>query len=101
MLEKFSVLRALLTVGVTAASAASVVVSTPDVNLRGGPATSYPVMTVAPQGGRIVAHGYAADHAWCDVVSGIAAARCPPAKSRSSTMAALSSCLPLSPPLSA
>lgn len=70
MLKRIIVLLAVLAAGITAASAASVAVSTANVNLRAGPATSYPVVTVVPQGARIVTHGCVADYAWCDVAFG-------------------------------
>lgn len=70
MLKKTIVTLALLTAWTTAASASSVAVSTANVNLRAGPAASYPVVTVVPQGARIVTHGCVADYAWCDVAFG-------------------------------
>ena len=70
MLKKAFVFLALLTAWTTAASASTVAVSTANVNLRAGPATSYPVVTVVPQGTRIVTHGCAADYRWCDVAFG-------------------------------
>ena len=38
-----------------------------NVNLRAGPATSYPVIRVVPKGAKLVAVGCLADHSWCDV----------------------------------
>lgn len=70
MLKRILVILAVLAAGITAASAASVAVSTANVNLRAGPAASYPVVTVVPQGARIVTHGCVADYAWCDVAFG-------------------------------
>lgn len=70
MLKKIFVILALLAGGVTTATAATVAVSTANVNLRAGPATSYPVVTVLPQGSRIITHGCVADYAWCDVAFG-------------------------------
>ncbi|MDN2583908.1 SH3 domain-containing protein [Aquibium sp. ELW1220] len=70
MLKKTIVILALLTAWTTVASASSVAVSTANVNLRAGPAVSYPVVTVVPQGARIVTHGCVADYAWCDVALG-------------------------------
>lgn len=52
------------------ASASTVAVATANVNLRAGPATSYPVVTVVPQGAQIVTHGCVADYGWCDVAFG-------------------------------
>lgn len=70
MLKKILVLMALMTAGSTAASAASVAVSTANVNLRAGPAANYPVVTVVPHGARIVTHGCLADYSWCDIAFG-------------------------------
>ena len=70
MLKEIFVLLALVMGGATAALASTVAVSTVNVNLRAGPATSYPVVTVLPQGTRIITHGCVADYAWCDVAFG-------------------------------
>ena len=70
MLKEIFVLLALVMGGATAALASTVAVSTVNVNLRAGPATSYPVVTVLPQGARIITHGCVADYAWCDVAFG-------------------------------
>ena len=61
---------AVLVAGTTAALATTVAVSTANVNLRAGPETSYPVVTVVPQGARIVAHGCIDGYTWCDVAYG-------------------------------
>lgn len=71
MLKRLFVFLALAMVWATTASASTVAVSTANVNLRAGPATSYPVVTVVPQGARIVTHGCVADYRWCDVAFGI------------------------------
>lgn len=55
---------------VPAASAATVAVATSNVNLRAGPATGYPVVTVVPAGARIVTHGCVAGYSWCDIAFG-------------------------------
>lgn len=52
---------------VNSASAATQAVATADVNLRAGPSTAYPVVTVVPHGARIVTYGCVADYRWCDV----------------------------------
>ncbi|MAS07539.1 MAG: hypothetical protein CL534_22990 [Ahrensia sp.] len=52
---------------VNSASAASAAVATADVNMRAGPSTAYPVVTVVPQGAAIVTFGCVADYSWCDV----------------------------------
>jgi uncharacterized protein YraI len=70
MLRKWLLLLAVLMAGTTTVSASSVAVSTANVNLRAGPATGYPVVTVVPHGSRIVTHGCVADYAWCDVAYG-------------------------------
>lgn len=44
-------------VGIGAASASTVAVSTASVNVRAGPSTSYPAATVVPEGTRIATHG--------------------------------------------
>lgn len=67
MLKKLIMILVVLTAGIATASASSVAVSTANVNLRAGPATSYPAVTVVPQGSRIVTHGCIDDYAWCDV----------------------------------
>lgn len=67
MLKRFLLALAILTAVASTASAATVAVSTADVNLRAGPSTSYPVVVVVPQGASIVTHGCVADYAWCDV----------------------------------
>ncbi|AJY47754.1 SH3 domain-containing protein [Martelella endophytica] len=52
-----------------AADAATIVnaVATANVNLRAGPSTAYPVVTVVPAGGSVVNHGCNASYSWCDV----------------------------------
>lgn len=70
MLKRILVALAILTAGGSAASATTVSVATAKVNLRAGPSTTYPVVTVVPQGARILMQGCAADYAWCDVAFG-------------------------------
>lgn len=70
MLKRILVALAVLTAGVSTTSAATVSVATAKVNLRAGPSTTYPVVTVVPQGARILTLGCAADYAWCDVAFG-------------------------------
>ncbi|MAM11678.1 MAG: hypothetical protein CML23_14700 [Rhizobiaceae bacterium] len=41
--------------------------ATTSVNLRAGPSTSYPVVTVVPAGAAIANNGCLADYSWCDV----------------------------------
>lgn len=47
--------------------AATPAVTVGTVNLRAGPSTGYPVVTVVPAGTAIVTHGCLADYGWCDV----------------------------------
>lgn len=49
------------------AAAATVAVATGNVNLRAGPSTQYPAITVVPVGASIVTHGCLAGYTWCDV----------------------------------
>lgn len=51
----------------SATLAATPAVTIGTVNLRAGPSTSYPVVTVVSAGTTIVTHGCLADYAWCDV----------------------------------
>lgn len=51
----------------TAALAAAPAVTVGAVNLRAGPSTGYPVVTVVPAGTAILTHGCLADYGWCDV----------------------------------
>lgn len=70
MLKRIVLVLAVLMAGITAASASTVAVSRANVNLRAGPATSYPVVTVVPQGARIVTYGCVNGYTWCDVAYG-------------------------------
>lgn len=70
MLKRIFLVLAVLLAGITAASASAVAVSRANVNLRAGPATSYPVVTVVPQGARIVTYGCVDGYTWCDVAYG-------------------------------
>lgn len=54
----------------TAASAATVAVATSNVNLRAGPSTSYPAVTMVPAGVQVVTHGCLSGYTWCDVSMG-------------------------------
>lgn len=60
----------LLAAGASVASAATVAVATGNVNLRAGPSTTYPVVTVVPAGARITTHGCISDYSWCDIAFG-------------------------------
>lgn len=61
---------AFLVAGASAASAATVAVATGNVNLRAGPSTAYPVVTVVPAGARITTHGCLTGYSWCDIAFG-------------------------------
>lgn len=76
---------AILAVAATVATAATVAVATGNVNLRAGPSTAYPVVTVVPAGSRIVTHGCVAGYSWCDIAYAPIAAGSPRPMSRSST----------------
>ncbi len=52
------------------AHAATASVTTANVNLRAGPATTYPVVTVVPAGARVATYGCVADYSWCDIAHG-------------------------------
>lgn len=49
------------------AHAATSAFATSNVNLRAGPSTSYPTVTVVPAGASVVNNGCLADYSWCDV----------------------------------
>lgn len=61
---------AVLVAGTASVSAATVAVATGNVNLRAGPSTAYPVVTVVPAGARILTHGCLAGYSWCDIAFG-------------------------------
>ncbi|RAI04071.1 hypothetical protein DLJ53_06345 [Acuticoccus sediminis] len=54
------------------ASAATPSVATGNVNMRAGPSTGYPVITVVPVGASIVTYGCVNTFDWCDVSYGTA-----------------------------
>lgn len=54
----------------SAASAATLAVATSNVNLRAGPATAYPVVTVVPAGVQVTTHGCLVGTTWCDISMG-------------------------------
>lgn len=51
----------------SSAFAAAPAVAMTAVNLRAGPSTHFPVVTVVPSGGRIVTYGCLPDYSWCDI----------------------------------
>lgn len=63
-------LAAIVLVAPADASAAQSAVTTTKVNLRAGPGTNYPAVTVLPPGSPIVTYGCLADYSWCDVAWG-------------------------------
>lgn len=70
MLKKFLLALAIIAGASSAAAAATVAVATGNVNLRAGPSTAYPVVTVVPVGVRITTHGCLTGYTWCDVAFG-------------------------------
>lgn len=52
------------------AHAATASVVTVNVNLRAGPTTAYPVVTVVPARSTVTTYGCVADYTWCDVAYG-------------------------------
>lgn len=55
----------------SAAEAATGAVALGSVNMRAGPSTAYPVVTVVPSGAQIAVHGCNAAYSWCDVALGL------------------------------
>ncbi|MEO0823359.1 MAG: SH3 domain-containing protein [Pseudomonadota bacterium] len=49
------------------AQAATATVATANLNLRAGPSTTYPVVTVIPAHAAVKTYGCVADYSWCDV----------------------------------
>ncbi|MCX8999802.1 SH3 domain-containing protein [Rhizobiaceae bacterium BDR2-2] len=66
---KFRFLAAALTafMALPALAEAATGVATANVNMRSGPSTAYPAVTVIPVGSRLEIHGCLASEAWCDV----------------------------------
>ncbi|GLK86031.1 hypothetical protein GCM10017653_41010 [Ancylobacter defluvii] len=58
---------ALLLAGSSVSVAATAAVAVTNVNLRAGPSTAYPAITVVPAGGAITAFGCLAGYTWCDI----------------------------------
>lgn len=59
-------------VGVAGTAAAAPATATTTVNMRAGPSTDYPVVTVVPGGAQLTVYGCLADRSWCDVGRGAA-----------------------------
>lgn len=70
MLKRWLLALGLLAGAAGLAEAATVAVATGNVNLRAGPSTAYPVVTVVPAGARIVTHGCLEGYSWCDIAFG-------------------------------
>ncbi|GLK74594.1 SH3 domain-containing protein [Ancylobacter dichloromethanicus] len=56
--------------GMSVAQAATTGIATANVNLRAGPSTGYPAITVVPAGTAILTHGCVAGYGWCDIAFG-------------------------------
>lgn len=69
MMKRLIVAAATLIGAVTGAAAADAV-TVATVNLRAGPSTGYPVVSVVPGATRIVTHGCLVGYTWCDVEVG-------------------------------
>lgn len=67
MLRKLLLALAVLVGASSMATASTVAVATGNVNLRAGPSTGYPVVTVVPVGARITTFGCLTGYAWCDI----------------------------------
>lgn len=70
MLKRLLLVAAIVMAFTSTTSAETVAVATANVNLRAGPSTSYPVVTVVPAGSRIVTFGCVSGYSWCDVAYG-------------------------------
>ncbi|MCS0494056.1 SH3 domain-containing protein [Ancylobacter sp. MQZ15Z-1] len=71
MLKKLFVAAALIAgatlAGTASGNAATAAVSTANVNLRAGPSTAYPAVTVVPAGTPITTFGCVSGYSWCDI----------------------------------
>ncbi|WP_117193892.1 SH3 domain-containing protein [Rhizobium terrae] len=70
MIKKLLLAFAILAGMTSAAAAATAAIATGNVNLRAGPSTAYPVVTVVPAGARITAYGCIDGYSWCDISLG-------------------------------
>lgn len=70
MLKKSLFALGILAGASSVAAAATVAVATGNVNLRAGPSTAYPVVTVVPVGARIATYGCLTGYSWCDITFG-------------------------------
>ncbi|EUB99530.1 SH3 domain protein [Rhizobium sp. CF080] len=67
MIKRLCIAIAMVFAMASMAAAATAAVATGNVNLRAGPSTGYPVVTVVSVGARIVAHGCLSGYTWCDI----------------------------------
>lgn len=67
MFRKLILAAALIVAGATAGAAATTAIATANVNLRAGPSTSYPAVTVVPAGMTIATYGCISGYSWCDI----------------------------------
>lgn len=67
MLRTLLFAAALTVATVSATSAATTSVAVTNVNLRAGPSTVYPAITVVPAGAAITTFGCVAGYSWCDI----------------------------------
>ncbi|WP_319497793.1 SH3 domain-containing protein [uncultured Cohaesibacter sp.] len=70
MIRRLLLVLALTLFGSKLATAATASVVVTNLNLRAGPSTQFPVVTVLPAGGRVLTNGCLADYSWCDVSFG-------------------------------
>lgn len=61
----------LLGLSAVPAAAATASFAYTNVNLRAGPSTGYPAITVVPAGAPIVTHGCLPGYSWCDISLGV------------------------------
>lgn len=67
MLRKILLSAALACAAAPAAEAATAAVAVANVNLRAGPSTVYPAVTVVPAGTAITTFGCVSGYSWCDI----------------------------------
>lgn len=67
MFGKLIFAAALSIAGASAGMAATSAVATANVNLRAGPSTAYPAVTIVPAGTTIATFGCVSGYSWCDV----------------------------------
>lgn len=67
MLRTFILAAALTLAAAPAVSAATTAVAVTNVNLRAGPSTVYPAVTIVPTGAAITTFGCISGYSWCDI----------------------------------